>query len=247
MLLQNVAPARGAGRPRCAAFDLDGTLADTSADLLGAANAALAAAGRGAPLDPGRDQGLAGRGGRAMLTEGLARAGLDPRRAGAEAEALLPRFLALYEARIAERTRLFPGVAEALERLAAAGWALAVCTNKPQRLAELLLAELGLARRFAAVLGADALPVRKPDPEHLRQTVLRAGGALHSAALVGDTVTDRETARAAGVPCVLVDFGLSADDPRALGPEAIVRDFAALPATLERLVPAAGQGARNSS
>lgn len=234
----------GAATRRGAVFDLDGTLADTGADLLGAANATLARAGRGAPLSEATDHGVAGRGGKAMLRLGLERAGLAGAALEAEVEALYAPFLAAYEARIAERSRLFPGVVAALDALGEAGWALAVCTNKPERLSLLLLDALGVRDRFAAVLGADSLPVRKPDPLHLWETIDRAGAARRASVLIGDTVTDRETARNAGAPCVLVDFGLSADDPRALAPEAVVRDFAELPDALERLIPRRAEAAR---
>ena len=220
---------------RGAIFDLDGTLADTSADLIRGANAALARMG-GAMLDPSRDQGVAGRGGRAMLRLGMERAG--GAWSEAEIDAAYPKFLVDYEAVIAEETRLFEGVTECLADLAGAGWALGVCTNKPERLARMLLAELGVADTFQAILGADTLPVRKPDPLHVWETIDRIGAARDASVLVGDTITDREAARNAGAPCVLVDFGLSAEDPHRLAPEAIVTHFDELAEHLNRLAPA---------
>jgi phosphoglycolate phosphatase len=219
---------------RTAVFDLDGTLADTAVDLIAAANATLAEAGHGAPLDPVGDRATAFAGGRAMLRAGLGRAGADE----AEAEALYPRLLDRYAAALAVETRLYDGAEAALDRLAADGWQLAVCTNKPERLARLLLEALGVAGRFAALLGADSLPWKKPDPRHLVETIARAGGEASRAALVGDTVSDREAARAAGIPCVLVGFGPEGGAVAALAPEAVVADFAELPAVLGRLVPA---------
>lgn len=219
---------------RTAVFDLDGTLADTAADLIAAANATLAEAGHGTPLALGRDRATAFAGGRAMLRAGLARAGCDE----AEAEALYPRLLELYADALAVETRLYDGAAAALDRLEAEEWRLAVCTNKPERLARLLLEALGIAGRFAALLGADSLPWRKPDPRHLVETIARAGGETARAALVGDTVSDREAARRAGIPCVLVGFGPDGGGVAALEPEAVVAHFADLPAVLDQLVPA---------
>ena len=219
---------------RTAVFDLDGTLADTAGDLIAAANATLAEAGHGTPLDPERDRTTAFAGGRAMLVAGLARAGADE----GEAEALYPRLLDRYAEALAVETRLYDGAEAALDRLAADGWQLAVCTNKPERLARLLLEALGVAGRFGALLGADSLPWKKPDPRHLVETIARAGGEASRAALIGDTVSDREAARAAGIPCVLVGFGPEGGAVAALRPEAIVADFADLPAVLGRLVPA---------
>jgi phosphoglycolate phosphatase len=223
---------------RIAVFDLDGTLADTSADLIAAANAALTEAGFGAPLDAAAaaDRVHAFAGGRAMLRAGMARvAGVsDP----ASVEAAYPRLLAAYAADIARHTQLYPGVEPALDALDAAGWGLAICTNKPAGLAEDLLVRLGLRPRFRAMLGADSLAVRKPDPLHLTETILRAGGHPDRAVLIGDTVNDREAARAAGVPCVLVRFGPEGEAVEAMAPEALLDDYAALPALLERLLPA---------
>lgn len=221
---------------RVAVFDLDGTLADTSADLIAAANATLAETGFGAPLDPTRDRAFAFAGGRAMLRAGhkLAAGGSD----AAAVEAAYPRLLQHYAANIDHHTTTYDGVEAALDALAAAGWRLAVCTNKPTALAEHLLARLGLRKRFGAMLGADCLPVRKPDPLHLLETIARAGGAPGRAVLIGDTVTDRDAARAAGVACVLVSFGPEGRGIAALDPEALLDHYDALPALLERLIPA---------
>lgn len=222
---------------RVAVFDLDGTLADTSADLIAAANAALAEAGRGRPLDPSEatDRAIAFAGGRAMLRAGLARTAAVWDEAAVEAA--YPRLLAHYAAAIDRETRLYAGVEAALDALAAAGWGLGVCTNKPVGLAETLLVRLGLRARFGPVLGADSLQVRKPDPLHLVETILRAGGHPARAALVGDTATDRAAARAAGVPCVLVSFGPEGLAVAALEPEALLDRYEDLPALLDRLVP----------
>ena len=224
--------------PRCAIFDLDGTLADTSADLIGGANAALESMGVAARLDPAADAGISGRGGRAMLRLGLAREGWEAERIEPAVEAVVPFFLAAYESRIAAESRLFPGVVAALDALEAAGWRLAICTNKPERLARLLLAELGVLDRFGALIGADSVEAPKPDPRPVQAAAERAGSALAVSVMVGDTVTDRSAARAAGIPCVLMDFGLSADNLASLSPEALICDYAELPALLETLRPA---------
>lgn len=220
---------------RIAVFDLDGTLADTSADLIAAANGALAEAGVLGRLDPLRDRAIAFAGGRAMLRAGLGQAGVVDE---AEVDRLYPRLLDLYALGLAVHTRLFDGAETALDRLVAQGWRLAVCTNKPERLAALLLDALGVAGRFPTLLGADTLAWRKPDPRHVLETIARAGGRRERAVLVGDTVTDRVAARAAGVPCVLVGFGPEAAELHALAPEALIAHFDELPDLLERLVPA---------
>ncbi len=220
---------------RGALFDLDGTLADTSADLIAAANATLEDMGADGRLDPALDAGTSGRGGRAMLRLGLARSA----RAwdDADVEAAVPGFLQAYESRIAVHSRLFPHAEAALDALAAEGWRLAICTNKPERLARILLEELGVLARFAGLVGADTLPVRKPDPRPVWEAAARAGADRAACVFVGDTVTDREAARAADMPCVLLDLGLSADAPRSLAPEAIAPDWRAVPALCGSLRP----------
>ncbi len=217
---------------RTAIFDLDGTLADTSPDLIAAANASLG----GALLDPVRDAGTALRGGRAMLALGYARKGLDADEAATRAEADYAAFLEVYADNLHRETTLYDGVEAALDLLAAEGWRLGVCTNKPAALAETLLTALGVRGRFQAMLGADSIAVKKPDPRHLTETIARAGGARHRAVMIGDTETDLNAARAAGVPCVLVGFGPGAGGIAAMAPEAILPGYPDLPGTLARLV-----------
>lgn len=215
---------------RAAIFDLDGTLADTSADLIAAANACF-----DRPLlDPLTDRKLAFRGGKTMLRAGFERLGTVDE---ALVERDYPRLLAYYARNLDRETRLYDGVEAALEALSAAGWQLGVCTNKPHGLAEDLLARLGIRPRFAALLGAGSLAVRKPDPAHLLETIARAGGQRDRAVLIGDTETDRAAARNARVPCVLVSFGPEGQAVSALTPDALLDHYDDLPSLLDRLVP----------
>ena len=214
---------------RTAVFDLDGTLADTSGDLIAAANACFETP----VLDRVRDQSTAFRGGRAMLRLGLQRMGLDDE---AVVDARFPELLRYYDANIDTHTRLYPGVEECLDVLQDAGWILAVCTNKPEALAEKLLRRLGLRPRFASMLGADSLPVRKPDPRHLLETIGRAGGQASQSVLVGDTETDSKTAAAASVPCVLVTFGPDGRGVETLRPQGLLDRYEDLPALLDQLL-----------
>lgn len=210
---------------RTVVFDLDGTLADTSADLLEAANACFRALGHGDRLGPG-DALTAFHGGRAMLRLGFSRIGPWSE---AEVDAQYPRLLAAYAEGIDRHTRLYPGAARAVETLRARGFATAICTNKPEGLARELVRRLGVADLFGALVGADTLPVRKPDPAPYRAAVERAGGAVGRSMLVGDTDTDRETARAAGVPVALVTFGPEGRGVARMAPEALIDHFDDLP------------------
>ena len=218
-------------------FDLDGTLADTSGDLIAAANVCFRDMGAGDLLDAAQDAGTALKGGRAMLRLGMDRLGR------AEDEASIDRYypmlLEAYAQDINRHTILYPGAMDAVAALKQAGYRVAICTNKPEALAHTLLTKLGVRDAFGAMLGADSLAVRKPDPEHLFETARRAGGDPAQCCLVGDTNTDRKTAAAAGVPCILVTFGPSGEDMAALHPEALLDDFADLPTLVPTLIGAA--------
>ncbi|WP_371036692.1 MULTISPECIES: HAD-IA family hydrolase [unclassified Rhodosalinus] len=219
---------------RTVIFDLDGTLADTSGDLIAAANACFRAMGAGDVLDPARDAGTALRGGRAMLRLGLERLGRAED--AAEIDRNYPLLLEAYGGAIDVHTTLYPGAMTAVAALGSAGYRVGICTNKPEALAHLLMTRLGVRDAFASLVGADTLAVRKPDPEPLREAARRAGGDPARSLLVGDSETDRETARAAGVPSVLVGFGPGAAAVPALSPEAVIAHFDELPGVVERLI-----------
>jgi phosphoglycolate phosphatase len=206
-------------------FDLDGTLADTAGDLIGALNFVLAGEGI-APVPVAAARSLLGAGGRALIARGFALSGrgLAPEKL----EALFVDFLAHYNAHIADQSRLYPGVEACLARCAEAGWRLAVCTNKMERSSRLLLGKLGVADRFAFVCGQDTFGLAKPDPRPLLETIRRAGGDPARAAMVGDSRIDVETARAARTPVIVVDFGYSDVPVAELGPDRVISHFDAL-------------------
>ncbi|ACM00679.1 phosphoglycolate phosphatase [Cereibacter sphaeroides] len=222
------------GTRRTVVLDLDGTLADTSADLIASANACFRALGRGEPLDPLKDALTAFHGGRAMLRLGFER--LDGQSLEADIDLQYPLLLENYRCAINVHTTLYPGARDAVERLRAQGFATAICTNKPEALAETLLSLLEVRHLFDAMIGADTLPVRKPDPAPYVASVERAGGAVARSMLVGDTRTDRDTARAAGVPVALVTFGPSGMDVAELGPDGLLHHFDELPDLAARLL-----------
>jgi phosphoglycolate phosphatase len=206
-------------------FDLDGTLADTAPDLMGALNFVLQREGV-APLPVAAARRLLGAGGRALLQRGFAEAGrpID----AATLERLFVDFLAHYNAHIADGTTLFPGVVACLDRCAAAGWRLAVCTNKMEHSTKLLLGKLGVLDRFAFICGQDTFGIGKPAAKPFVETVRAAGGALDLAVMVGDSKTDIATARAAGAPVICVDFGYTDVPVTELGPDRVVSHFDAV-------------------
>ena len=210
-------------------FDLDGTLADSAPDLAASLNHTLATLGR-ATLSEAAVRTMIGNGVRMLLRRGLAATGSA---SDADVDRASPLFMRYYAAHICDATRAYPGADAMLETLADAGAALATCTNKPEALARALIDALGWSGRFRAIVGGDTLPVRKPDPAPLLEAVARAGGGR--AVLVGDSITDAETAAAAALPLVAVSFGYRDRPATTLGAAAVIDTFRDLPEALARL------------
>lgn len=218
---------------RTVIFDLDGTLADTSGDLLAAANACFRQMGHGDVLTQPSDAAIALRGGKRMLTEGLQRVDAF---SDVLVEEFYPVLLEAYRGAIDVHSRLYPGAMEAVEVLKTRGYGVGICTNKPEALAEQLMQSFGVRDQFASLVGADTLTVRKPDPAPLFEAARRAGGDPKQTILIGDSDTDRNTSAAAGVPSVLVTFGPSGEDMAALKPEGLLETYADLPDMVDRLL-----------
>src|SRR5690349_11392373 len=207
-------------------FDLDGTLVDSVPDLAAAVNGLLAELGRPA-LSLAQVTSMVGDGTAALVERALAASG-----AGTPLRPALDRFLALYEADPTRLTRPYAGVPAVLDQLAAAGWRLGVCTNKPERATRAVLAGLDLERFFTTVLGGDSGPTRKPDPGPLRTALDHLGSAPGAAAMVGDHRNDVVAAQAAGLPVVFARYGYGAATLAGLNPDAAIDRFAELPQAL---------------
>jgi phosphoglycolate phosphatase len=211
-------------------FDLDGTLADTAPDLLSATNAVLAAQGLGATsLDHLRH--MVGFGAKALISQAMEAAGrpvTEP-----EIPPLTEIFLAHYRSHICEGSRLFPGVAETLASLKQGGARLGILTNKPQELTDLLLPRLGIEHLFQAIYGAGRKAYTKPDPRIFHDVVGDLGGG--AAVMMGDSVTDLNTARAAQAPCILFSHGYTPVPAASLGADRVLDDFTQLPDALAAL------------
>lgn len=213
-------------------LDLDGTLIDSSGDLTAAINHALVGAGRPAVT---REQVATMIGGGAghlldqVLASGGGAGGAD------QSRSIYRAMLAYYGDHLAVHTRPYPGAVEALDELAARGVRLAVVTNKFERLAVRVLTELGLVDRFRTVIGGDTLgPGKaKPDRAPIDAMIERLGGGR--AVFVGDTSYDVEAAHNAGIPAVVVSFGLPREAVATLGAEAVIDHWDELVAVLEGL------------
>jgi phosphoglycolate phosphatase len=224
-------------RPPIIVFDLDGTLIDTAPDLIESLNKALAPDGF-EPVDHNMVGAIVGMGGRAMIERVFT---LNQRRVD---PALIERhhavFLEHYTAGIPGRSRPYPGVLEAIARAAKDGYIFAICTNKPEAMAVSLIERIGLTHLFGAICGADTFAFRKPDPRHLTETIARAGGDLSRALMIGDSRTDIDTAKAAGIPVVAVDFGYTDRHVSEFEPSKVISHYDELTvALIDRLIAAA--------
>jgi phosphoglycolate phosphatase len=218
-------------------FDLDGTLIDTAPDLLDSLNHALVSGGV-PPVDPILHRAHVGMGGKVMIERAfLAQQRIVP---ADDLQSLLATFLEHYTAQIPGKSGPFPGVLQSMAGFRDAGYLMAICTNKPEKLAVSLMRGLALDTEFAAICGADTFDFRKPDPRHLFETIRAAGGDPERALMVGDSRTDIDTAKAAGIPVVAVDFGYTDRHVREFEPSHVISHFDELTVALaDRLIASA--------
>jgi phosphoglycolate phosphatase len=214
-------------------FDLDGTLAETAPDIMGTLNHLLMREGL-EPLPVSRARDLVGAGAKALLERGFKVSG-KPLPAE-KLDTLFDDFLVHYLDHIADLSFLFEGAEAALNRLKGRGFTLAVCTNKPEAHSVALLKRLGVHDHFAAIAGRETFPFFKPDPRHLLETIRMAGGEPARAIMVGDSRTDVDTARAAGIPVVGVTFGYTDTPIEQLSPDRVISHFDALDAAIDALL-----------
>jgi phosphoglycolate phosphatase len=213
-------------------FDLDGTLVDTAPDLVATLNVILTREGLSqVPYETART--FIGGGARLMLERGLTADRRDP--TPQLLNRLFGEFLDYYADHIADHSRPFSGLEQALDDLAARGCRLAVCTNKLEGLSVKLLDALGLSSRFATICGQDTFGIQKPDPLVLHKTIAAAGGTTASAVMIGDSATDIHAAQAAGIPVIAVDFGYTERHVSEFSPNRVIGHFSELVGAIEAI------------
>lgn len=193
---------------RVVLFDLDGTLVDTAPDLGFALNQLRQRQGL-APLADEVIRPQASHGAR-----GLLQLGFDIGPEDSDFAALRQEFLALYEANIVRASRLFPGMAEVLAEMEAAGIRWGVVTNKPERYTVPLLRGLDLLARAACVVSGDTCAQPKPHPAPMLHACHLAGAEAPECLYVGDAERDVEAASAAGMPSLIARYGYLGEDDR---------------------------------
>lgn len=208
--------------PAILCFDLDGTLVDTAPDLLAALDHCLKGGGF-APADHSTIRPIIGDGAKTMITRALESQNVRPDEP--QLETLWQTMIEHYRANIAAKSRPFEGATAALERFTQRGVKLAILTNKPLFLTKPLLEALNLTPHFTRITAGDNFPYRKPDPRVLVETLKAAGGNMDNAIMIGDSKTDIDTARNAGIPVIGVTFGYT-DQPMAdLTPDRLMTHY----------------------
>ncbi|AZD04838.1 MULTISPECIES: phosphoglycolate phosphatase [Pseudomonas] len=215
--------------PRLVMFDLDGTLVDSVPDLAAAVDDMLLKLGRPpAGIEAVREwvgngvQMLV----RRALANDIAAQGVDD----VEAERGLELFNNAYEDGH-ELTVVYPGVRDTLKWLHKQGVEMALITNKPERFVAPLLDQMKIGRYFRWIIGGDTLPQKKPDPAALFFVMKMASIPASQSLFVGDSRSDVQAAKAAGVKCVALSYGYNHGRPIAEEMPALVID------DLRQLIP----------
>lgn len=200
-------------------FDLDGTLADTKLDLANAVNATRAEFGL-PPLPPEAVYSYVGNGAPVLIRRALGEEFSEE-----EVQRGLEYFYGRYREHMLDHTRLYPGVAESLDRLSADGVKMAVLTNKPVRFSQEIVEGLGIADHFFRVYGGNSFATKKPDPEGVNRLLAEAQAARENALMVGDSAVDVRTARNAGIAVCGVTYGFQPESLAAEPPDILVDRF----------------------
>ncbi len=225
-----------AGEASALVWDLDGTLVDSAGDIALALNQLLQAHSL-----PAQSlcavTGMIGAGVGALIQRGFARAGrtLTP----SQAAAMQSTFQSGYAQVSGTHTRLYPGVADTLAQLSEAGFAHAICTNKPHRITLQVLQQVGIAECFKVVIGGDSTAAMKPDPLPLDTCVREMGSSARRAIMIGDSAADIAAARALAMRSIVVRGGYCGVPVESLGADAVVDAVAQIPQRLTRLGVAA--------
>lgn len=216
--------------PEAVVWDLDGTLIDSAPDLCQALNVVLAASGCEA-LKVESVRTMIGNGVPKLVERGFRAAGRQLSDGGLKRE--VEQFMEHYSANPTTHTRLYPGVAEALEKLAAAGVKQGLCTNKPEVVTRSILKQLHIDRYFSAVVGGDTTNARKPHPMPLQFCIDEMGATISDTIMIGDSAVDAGSARALSVPIGLVAHGYRHTDAANIDADFVLEDLASLIESLE--------------
>ena len=182
-------------------FDLDGTLIDSREDIADSANALRISRGL-EPLSLDVIGSYIGDGIEALVRQLM----------GPEFESTLPvlvdEFRSHYNEHCVVKTYLYDGVLPTLQALRAAGYAMAVVTNKPEKISLRILEKLGVGGCFGAVIGGNTVANKKPHPQPLEEACRRLGLPLSASCMIGDSRVDIEAGKNAGIPSIAIKDGI---------------------------------------
>ena len=231
---KNVTKTTVSKNKRAIIFDLDGTLVDTLPDIALILNRVLVEQGL-RQLTQAEIRLMIGNGAQQLIKKSFRKFRLDAN--DNRMNSTLNRFMDYYSANPVFHSNLFSGVVNTLKILQNNGFALGICTNKPQKITEQLLEEFSIRNFFGdAVIGGDTLTVRKPNPKHLLAVVKKTLSTPKNTIMVGDSVVDVTTSRNAKIPIIIVDFGYTANSPKQLGADIVMSKFEDLPGHIENLI-----------
>lgn len=203
-------------------YDLDGTLIDSRRDIAEAVNGSLREMGL-REISRERVSSFVGSGVRNLITQALKEVGV----ASDKRERAIKIFRRLYGECLLNYTELYPSVKKVLEFFKTRKQA--VITNKPEDFSRTILKGLGIDSYFFQLIGGDAGFPKKPSPEPVHEILRRAGLPSEEAVLIGDSATDIETGRNAGVKTLAVTYGFGRrEEIEAARPDFILRDLSEL-------------------
>jgi phosphoglycolate phosphatase len=205
------------------ALDLDGTLVDTAPDLVGALNVCMQGSAVG-HTSVAQVRGLIGQGARALIEQAFLQAGITPQKD--DVDRRFEHFLQAYSANIACHGKVFEGAVECLTALHDAGARLSICTNKSEKLTLKLLQALDLTRHFSTIVCPENVTAKKPDAAHVLAAITPC--RPEKSFMIGDSKPDLDSARAAGVPIILMRHGYCTPGADALGPDRALDNFSQL-------------------
>ena len=184
-------------------FDLDGTLVDTAPDLIHAHNHVMKKFGYPSKsIDELKN--AVGKGAKAMMAKGNGKWEWFDEKIQNE---MTNEFISFYGKNILKESTLINGVKKFLEWCKNKNISMAVCTNKTEHLAVDLLKKIGIYDFFEYVAGYNTFEYCKPDPRHITNIVEILGGDLKKSLMIGDSETDANAAKEAGIPVILLEDG----------------------------------------
>ena len=208
-------------------FDLDGTLIDTAPDLMNAHNHVMQKFGY-ETKSTAEIRNLVGKGAASMIGRSLwnqARKELKKIDDEKIKSKMVDEFIDYYGKNIAVESKLLPGVLEFLKWCKKNNISMAVCTNKTEHLAVDLLKQINVYDYFEYVAGYNTFDYCKPDPRHLTNVIEIIQGELKKSIMIGDSETDSESAKAAGLPFILVEDGYTDKTIDEIYHNHLIKDF----------------------